>query len=256
MLEEVTNEMEADHCPYSGSASGSVEIGAGSGARAPLIKAPPIIGPLRQFTGDVLPFLNATRKTYGDAFRMRIVGMEMTCLCGREAISLLDNDELLSTTDSMAVLMKAVKSRLPGTFDGPNHKFFRKIHSQFLNRTLERERRNEVYECVSKHADQWQPGYEFDPLKESQSQTVDVLSNILNGEPFPFSSKDLSTVVHTLIFATYGHVPLWLALNNPFYRAAQNRMNKNSLKLVARVRKDPKLRAKTRSWCSISTKKR
>jgi cytochrome P450 len=157
----------------------------------------------------------------------------------------LESDELLSTTDSMEVLMKAVKSRLPGTFAGPNHKFYRNIHGRFLNRGLERERRDEVYNCVRKHADQWKKGYEFDPLKESQSQTVDVLSNVLNGEPFPFSSKDLSTVVHTLIFATYGHVPMWLALNNPFYKAAQKRMNESSLKLVAKVRKDPVLRAST-----------
>ena len=245
MLQELAKDSNVTQCPHAVSVSGEIKRGAGEGKRAPLIKAPPIIGPLRQFTGDVLPFLNATRKTYGDAFRLRILGFEMTVLAGQDAIALLDNDELLSTTDSMQVLMKAVNSRLPGTFDGPNHKFYRNIHSRFLNRGLERERRDEVYDCVSRHAGQWQPGYEFDPLKESQSQTVDILSNILNGEPFPFSSKDLSIVVHTLIFATYGHVPMWLALNNPFYKAAQKRMNENSLKLVARVRKDPQLRATT-----------
>jgi len=172
-------------------------------------------------------------------------GIELTCLCGHEAIALLNNDDMLCTTKSMDVLMKAVKSRLPGTFDGPQHKQYRKIHSQFLNRGLERDRRDEIVACLGKHGDRWHPGYEFDPLKESQSQTVDVLSQILNGEPFPFSSKDLSTVVHTLIFATYGHVPLWLALNNPFYRAAQKRMNEHSLDLVARVRANPELAANT-----------
>lgn len=244
-MEEVAKDLNAGQCPYSGGGFPGVELGAGAGKRPPLIKALPFIGPVKQFTGDVVPFLNATRKTYGDVFRMRIMGIGMTCLCGEDAIALLESDELLSTTDSMEVLMKAVKSRLPGTFDGPNHKFYRKIHSQFLNRSLERERRDEVYDCVSKHAGQWQPGDEFDPLKESQSQTVDILSNILNGEPFPFTPQDLSIVVHTMIFATYGHVPMWLALNNPVYRAAQKRMNENSLKLVARVRNDPELRAKT-----------
>ncbi len=245
MLEKVTTGSKPEQCPHAGNPTSQFETGAGQGKRPPLIKATPLIGPLRQFTGDVLSFLNTTRNSYGDAFRFRILGMEMTCLCGQEAIDLLETDELLSTTDSMEVLMKAVNSRLPGTFDGPNHKFYRNIHSRFLNRGLERERRDEVYDCVSRHAERWQVGDEFDPLKESQSQTVDVLSNVLNGEPFPFSSKDLSTVVHTLIFATYGHVPMWLALNNPFYRTAQKRMNENSLKLVARVRKDPALRAST-----------
>lgn len=74
---------------------------------------------------------------------------------------------------------------------------------------------------------------------------LDHIIFILNGEPFPFSSSDLALVIHTLIFATYGHVPLWLALNNPFYKAAQKRMNENSLKLVARVRQDPVLRENT-----------
>jgi len=40
-----------------------------------MIKALPFIGPVKQFTGDVLPFPNETRKTYGDAFRMRIIGI-------------------------------------------------------------------------------------------------------------------------------------------------------------------------------------
>jgi len=169
----------------------------------------------------------------------------MTCLCGDDAIALLENNELLCTTRSMDALVKAVKSRLPATFDGPQHRLYRKIHSQYLNMGLERDRREEIIACVSKHADKWRPGDEFDPLKESQLQTVDVLSHVLNGEPFPFSSRDLGLVIHTLIFATYGHVPLWLALNNPFYKAAQKRMNENSLRLVARVRKDPELRANT-----------
>lgn len=244
MQAEHSSESGEKQCPFHGSHPGAATP-VGTGKRPPMIKALPWIGPIRQFTGDVLPFLEKTRRSYGDAFRMRIFGIEMTCLCGHDAIALLENDDLLCTTKSMEVLMKAVKSRLPGTFDGPQHKLYRKIHSNFLNRGLERERRDEIVNCVSKHVGQWQPGHEFDALKESQSQTVDVLSHILNGEPFPFSSKDLSTVVHTLIFATYGHVPLWLALNNPFYKAAQKRMNENSLDLVRRVRKDPVLRANT-----------
>lgn len=220
-------------------------MGAGAGKRAPQLKSLPFIGPLREFTGDVIAFLDSTRKIYGDVYRLRIMGFEMTVLSGQDAIAMLDNDSLLSTTDSMEVLMKAVNSRLPGTFDGPQHKSFRKLHSGFLNRGLERESRDEVFACVSQHVKNWQAGFEFDPLAEAQSQTVDILSNVLNGEPFPFSSRDLSTVVHTLIMATYGHVPLWLALNNPWYRAAQNRMNKHALKLVARVRKDPELQANT-----------
>lgn len=245
MSPETTSDPRAQTCPYAAMASGQIALGAGTGRRAPLIKSTPLIGPIRQFTGDVVGFLNRTRKTYGDVFRLRILGVDMTVLSGLDAISMLENDELLSTTDSMEVLMKAVKSRLPGTFDGPQHRSFRKLHSGFLNRGLERDRRDEVFDCVSRHVQAWDAGYEFDPLHESQSQTVDILSNVLNGEPFPFSSKDLSTVVHTLIMATYGHVPLWLALNNPRYRAAQKRMNKHALELVARVRKDPALQAST-----------
>lgn len=235
----------AAQCPVTAAQFEAVTLGAGDGKRAPLIKATPFLGPIKQFTGDVLPFLTETRKTYGDAFRMRLAGSEMTCLSGPEAVALLDNDELLCTTKSMEVLMRAVNSRLPGTFDGPQHKQYRKIHTQYLSRTLERNKRTEIIDCLAKHTKDWQAGHQFDPLKESQSQTVDVLSHILNGEPFPFDGKDLSTVVHTIIFATYGRVPLWLVLNNPWYKAAQRRMNEHSLDLVARVRNDPELAANT-----------
>jgi len=232
-------------CPFTAASPGSIKVGTGSGKRPPKIKCLPFVGPIKQFTGDVMPFLNETRKEYGEAFRFPVMGNELTFLCGDDALALLEHDELLSTTKSMEVLMRAVKSNLPGTFDGPNHKYYRKIHSSWLNRQLEKERRDEIVKTVSEHAGCWQPGHEFDPLKESQSQTVDVLSRILNGEPFPFTSKELSTVVHTLIFATYGHVPLWLALNNPIYKKTQKKMNENSLKLVRRVRQDPEFRENT-----------
>jgi cytochrome P450 len=247
MSELITDQVSLNEpkCPFADASPGSIQVGTGSGKRPPMIKFIPFIGPIRQFTGDVLPFLNKTRKQYGEAFRLRVMGNEMTILCGDDAIALLEHDELLATTKSMEVLMKAVKSRLPGTFDGPQHKLYRKIHSNFLNRDLERERRAEIVQVVSKHVDQWKPGHTFDPLKESQAQTVDVLSHILNGEPFPFTSKELSIVVNTLIFATYGHVPLWLALNNPIYKKAQKKVNENSLKLVQRVRQDPKVKENT-----------
>lgn len=232
-------------CPFSAASPGSIKVGKGGGKRPPMIKAMPFIGPIRQFTGDVIPFLNEMRLKYGEAFRMRIMGNELTLFCGNDAIALLEHDELLSTTRSMEVLARAVKSKLTYTFDGPNHKYYRKIHSGWLNRQLEKERRDEIVTTVGEHTANWKPGHTFDPLKEAQSQTVDVLSRILNGEPFPFTSKELSTVVHTLIFATYGHVPLWLALNNPIYKKTQKKMNENSLKLVRRVRQDPEFAEKT-----------
>ncbi len=245
MQAEKINESSESQCPFQGATSGKVKINAGNGKRPPLIKALPFIGPLRQFTGDVLPFLAETRKTYGDAFRMRIFGFEMICLCGPEALALMENDEILCTTKGMQVLEKITQSTLTRTFDGPHHKMYRKIHTQYLNRSLEREKRDEILSCLNKHTAQWQPGEELDVLKVSQMQTVDVLSHILNGEPFPFSSRDLATVVHSLIFATYGHAPLWLVLNNPIYKSAYKRMHTHFLDLVARVRSDPKLAANT-----------
>ncbi len=243
MQAEEISETREGQCPVH--VSRPVTPGALSGKRPPLVKALPFIGPVRQFTGDVLPFLEKNRKEYGEAFRLRMFGLEMTCICGPDAIAMLDSDDILCTTRSMEVLMRAVKSRLPGTFDGPQHQLYRKMHHRYLNRALEREKRDEIVDCLGKHGQRWQPGHEFDPLKESQHQTVDVLSYLLNGEPFPFTSKELSTVVHTLIFATYGHVPLWLVLNNPVYRKAQKRMNEHFLDLVARARKDPELAANT-----------
>ena len=245
MKAEKLNQTIESRCPFNQAAFSSVKMGAGAGTRPPLIKSTPFIGPIKQFTGDVLPFLAETRKTYGDVFRMRMLGLELICICGSDAIGLLENDDILCTTKSMKVLQKAVKSRLPMTFDGPQHKVYRKAHSNFLNRKLERAKRDEIMDCLKQQTDQWQPGDTFDALKEAQSQTVQVLSQLLNREPFPFSKEDLSLVIHTLFLATYGHVPLWIALNNPSYRSAQKRMNEHFLKLVARVRADPLLAAET-----------
>ncbi len=245
MQAEKINPINENQCPFDEGASTRVKVGAGNGIRPPLIKSTPIIGPIKQFTGDVLPFLAETRKTYGDVFRIRMLGFEMTCICGPIAIALMENDDILCTTKSMKVLQKAVKSRLPMTFDGPQHKVYRKAHSNFLNRKLERAKRDEIIGCLSQQTGQWRPGDTFDALKEAQSQTVQVLSQLLNREPFPFSREDLSRVIHTLFFATYGHVPMWLALNNPAYKSAQKRMNEHFLKLVARVRADPELAAET-----------
>lgn len=213
--------------------------------RPPLVKSVPFIGPVREFAGDTLRFLQRTRATYGDAFRVRMLGLEMTCLCGAEAIALLEEGSPLRTGKSMHVLDKELQSRLPSLFDGPQHKAFRRLHSQFLNRGLETCRRQDIQNCLGQHTAQWTAGDKIEVLNQAQIQTVDVLSNILNGEAFPFSSKELSLLVHTLIGATYGHAPQWLVLNNPAYRAAKKRMRAHMLGLVARVRSNPALAANT-----------
>lgn len=213
--------------------------------RPPLVKSLPFIGPVREFSGDTLRYLQQTRTTYGDAFRVRMFGIEMTCLCGPEAIALLEEGSPLRTGKSMHVLDKELQSRLPSMFDGPQHKAFRRLHSQFLNRGLETSRRQDIQNCLAQHTARWKAGDKIEVLNEAQTQTVDVLSNILNGEPFPFSSKELSLLVHTLIGATYGHAPQWLVLNNPAYLSAKKRMRKHMLGLVARVRANPALAANT-----------
>ena len=211
--------------------------------RPPLVKSWPIIGPARQFLGDVLPFLYECRQTYGNAYRIRMAHLEMTCLLGDEAIDLLRPDSGLRTSHSMHVLDSQMQSRLPGTFDGPHHMMFRKAHLQFMNRNLETKCRDDIQRCLAQHTDRWQPGVELDMLHEAQTQTVDVLSNILNGEPFPFSKKDLALVVHTMIWATFGHAPK-LILLNPAYRSALRRMREHLRAVIEEIRANPEL-AKT-----------
>lgn len=213
--------------------------------RPPLVKGLPLLGSVREFTGDVLPWIKKVRQEHGEAFRMKIVGMELTMLCGQDAIDMLEDDTYLGQGKSMHVLGKALGSRLPATFDGPELKRFRKIHSSFLNRRLELERREEIQQCFDLHTDKWKVGDSIDVLDASQTQSVDVLSNMLNGEPFPFSSKDLGTIVHTIIWATYGHIPTWIALGNPAFRSAHKRVRAHLEELVKRVRKDPELAQRT-----------
>ncbi len=232
-------------CPFSEASPGTVKVGKTDAPRVPKIKCIPFVGPLKEFTGDVMPFLNEQRKQYGDAFRFPIMGQDMTILAGDDAIALLEHDELLTTKDKMETLVKAVGSRLPGTFDGPFHKHYKRIQTAWLNRKLERECRPVVVQAVSDHTAKWKAGYVFDPLIEAQAQTVDILSRVLNGEKFPFNHKELALVVRTLIFATYGPAPLWLTLNIPGFKKTMAKFNQNSLKLVRKVRTDSDFAEKT-----------
>ncbi len=212
--------------------------------RPPLLKALPLIGPARDFLGDVLPFYTRNRAIYGDAFRIRMVHLEMTCLFGPQALELLKTDSALRPSDSLDVLDGEMQSRLPSMFDGPHHMMFRKVHLQFMNKKLEAQRREDIQRCLTQHTDRWQPGATLDMLHEAQTQTVDVLSNILNGEPFPFTKSELALVVHTLIWATFGHAPK-LIVKNPRYRRAMKRMRAHLLKRVAEIKADPELAART-----------
>ncbi|MDX1496556.1 MAG: cytochrome P450, partial [Salinisphaeraceae bacterium] len=212
--------------------------------RPPLVKSWPIIGPARQFMGDVLPFYHKCRNEYGDAFRIRMAHLEMTCLMGDEAIDLLRPDSGLRTSHSMHVLDQEMRSRLPSMFDGPHHMMFRKAHLQFMNRNLENKCREDIHQCLAQHTEKWQPGVVLNMLDEAQTQTVDVLSNILNGEPFPFTRKELALVVHTLIWATFGHAPK-LILKYPPYRSAITRMYDHLLEQIGRIKADPELAART-----------
>jgi cytochrome P450 len=179
-----------------------------------------------------------SRATYGDAFRLRMLNNEMTCLCGPDAIELLEAGSCLRTSKSMHVLDGELGSCLPSTFDGPQHRMFRKAHLEFLTASLESKRRVDIQSRLAEHTAGWRAGDQVDVLHEAQVQTVDVLSVLLNGEPFPFSKKDLALVVHTLIWATFGHAPPWV-LRNPVYRSVQKRMRSHFLDLVARIRSSP-----------------
>lgn len=233
-------------CPFTAVAPGTVRVGKSNKApRVPRIKTMPFIGPVKHFTGDCMPWLNQMRSEYGEAFRFPIMGQEITALVGDDAIALLEHDELLTTKDKMDTLVKAVGSKLPGTFDGPYHKHYKRIQTAWLNRKLERERRPEVVEAVADNVAHWKPGFVFDPLIETQAQTVDILSRVLNGEKFPFTHKELALVVRTLIIATYGPLPLWVTLNFPGFKKTMAKFNENSLRLVHRVRTDPEFAERT-----------
>lgn len=212
--------------------------------RPPLVRSTPVVGPLRPFLGDVLPFLTATRATYGDVFRLRMFNVELTCLCGPEAIALLQKDGGLRTSTSMHVLDREMDSRLPSRIDGPDRQTIRRAHHQFMNHSLESTRRTEIQAWLDGHTRRWEPGVRLDVLSEAQTQTVDVLSRLLNGEPFPFSRRDLALVVHTMIWATFGHAPRMI-LRNPAYRSVQKRMRAHLLDLVAKIRSDPERVAST-----------
>lgn len=213
-------------------------------SRPPLVKSAPLIGSMRPFMGDILPFLTECRATYGDAVRLKMLNVEMTCLFGEEAIALLRRGSVLHTAESLGVLSSQMHSRLPEFNEGPNHQAMRRAHHQFMTNSLESARRHEIQTWLEMHTARWHPGTTLHVLHESQAQTVDVLSRLLNDEPFPFASKDLATVVHSLIWATFGHAPkavLW----NPRYRLAIRRMRIHLLDLVRRLRADPERAART-----------
>ena len=130
----------------------------------PLVKSVPFIGPVRQFLGDVLPFLMESRATYGDAFRLRMFNLEMTCLCGPEAIELLEAGSCLRTSKSMHVLDGELGSCLPSTFDGPQHRMFRKAHLEFLTASLESKRRVDIQSRLAEHTAGWRAGDQVDVL--------------------------------------------------------------------------------------------
>ena len=206
--------------------------------RPPLVKSLPLVGPIRHFLGDVHPFLVEQRANYGDAFRLKMFHLEMTCLFGDAALDLLEPGSCLRTKQSMHVLDRELESCLPSTFDGPQHKMFRKSHHAFMTASLEARRREDIQARLADHTSGWQRGDRVDVLHEAQVQTVDVLSVLLNGEPFPFSKKELALIVHTLIWATFGHAPSWV-LRNPTYTSVRKRMRAHMLGLVGRIRANP-----------------
>ena len=138
--------------------------------RPPPVESLPWIGPLPQFLGDVLPFLTQCRATYGDAFRLRMANIEMTCLVGPEAIALLEPRSCLRVSKSMHVLDAELQSCLPSTFDGPQHQMFRKAHHQYMNARLESRRRADIQSCLARHSTPWRAGTELDVLHEAQAQ--------------------------------------------------------------------------------------
>lgn len=97
--------------------------------RPPLVRSLPFIGPLPQLLGDVLPFLMESRATCGDAFRIRMVNVEIPRLFGPEAIALLEPGSCLRTSKPMHVLDGELHSRLPAPLTARSTRCFGKCIS-------------------------------------------------------------------------------------------------------------------------------
>jgi len=208
--------------------------------RPPLVKSTPFMGALPRVLGNMHQFMTETRAQYGDAFRLKVVGHELTCLCGDDAIALLNPGTCLSTGESMKILDQEMQSVLPSTFEGPQHKMFRRTHIDFLTANLENRRHAEIQARLKHHTDTWRTGQRINVLQAAQAQTVDVLSILLNGEPFPFSHRDLVLTVRTMIGATYANLPSWV-LKNPFYVKVKDRIRQHMLEFIGKMRVDPDL---------------
>jgi cytochrome P450 len=160
------------------------ELGATNAPLPPIVRGLPLIGSLREMTGDILAHMVKWYDRYGSVYRVRVVNREFYVIAGLEANHLYSrhSEDLFTSEDTYQPLVDRLNSDILMTYlSGEEHKYMRKT----LRPVFSREMLSVNYELLVKltydHLAQWKKAPRVQVMSSLQRLVTDQLGMSISG---------------------------------------------------------------------------
>jgi cytochrome P450 len=193
----------------------------------PVVKGWPLVGSTFDFLRDASGVLNRAYRKYGPVFRLRALWIRFTIIGGKEA-ELFMQQGLPNRYLSREKIFHAIGKEL-GTDDfmmsqtGPTHLRLRRLLGLGYSREAASAFVPDFVEAVREEVRKWQDGSVRGVMAEFNHIAFEQYCRIMCGRSLHEHFADAMTTIETNMNVG-GRVWPFLALKNPWYRKARNRV--------------------------------
>lgn len=208
---------------------GSAEPSLSNTPRPPLVRGLPLLGSTLEMAADPARFFARCYREYGQAFRVRVFGNELTVIAGAEAANFMstrEGREALRSREAWEPLQKEFgSSKLLTALDGELHIRLRTVMRRGFSRESIRGRYQEVLNITrTALLRDWQVGSKVPVVQAMQYLVVEQLGQILTGQTPREYVKDIrTTILYILNVLVTRQRPKFL-MKLPEYKRAKARM--------------------------------
>lgn len=208
----------------------------------PTVPGLPVLGNLKELSGDVGAFLVQAYKEQGPVFRLTapkteiivLAGVEANKFAAREGSNVWRNEEIWSSIDKQFEVERSILS-----LDGPEHREIRKVMRRTFGRGYLEENGAEALAVAEEDMAQLQPGQMLRVVPWCKALVMEQLSRVcVQTTSRPFLG-DMQTFLNTVLLVTVNRSLPAAALHTPKFRWAKRNVFALADALLDHHRRNP-----------------
>lgn len=195
----------------------------------PLVRGLPLIGSTLEMAADPARFFARCYRDYGQVFRVKVFGNQLTVIAGAEAANFMgtrEGKESLRSKEAWEPLYKEFgASKMLSAEDGELHKQLRAVMKRGFSKESIKGRYQNMLDITRESlVREWQPGRKVPVVEAMQFLVVDQLGTALTGNSPREYIKDIrTTILYILNVLVTKQRPKFL-MKLPRYKRAKARM--------------------------------